>query len=240
MGEAKRKKQAMKPLAADVELIAHAMRQVLGATTHAFGADCMAYALTGAEVLRRMGHDAKPVAGSAVWRVGAGVGDTLVHAKELYASSTGAFAPGEGPAGTGMFHAWIEVGTFIVDFTTFSFADKARQLDAQDGMTTTVKWCPDYLLVDRSSCSSLEAVPAGMKEGLYAYVRHERVERVVYGSEMEFDVGVHADMVQLAARGGKQTIVFGVGPDGVQGLEQARERSAKAGLKPVAPGDLLT
>lgn len=230
MGQAQKRKQAIKALAADVESIAHAMRQVIGASTRGHGADCVAYALAGAEVLRRMGHDARAVAGSAAWRVGPGVGDVLSHAPELHGSSVGAFSPALA-MNAAMFHAWIEVGSRYVDFTTFTMRDKAKQLDIADGMVTVVKWCPDFLVVDRQSCLPLEAVPAGLREGLYAYVRHEHVEKVILGEVKDFDSDTFASMVQMLARSGPQAVAFSIGSDGIQDLETARQRSLAEGLK---------
>lgn len=232
MGQAQKRKQAIKALAADVQLIAHAMRQVIGATTEGYGADCVAYALTGAEVLRRMGHDANAVAGSAAWRVGPGSGDAITHAVELHETGPGVYSPAHSD-NAAVFHAWIEVGTHYVDFTTFSLRDKAKQLDAADGMVTVVEWCPDYLVVDRQSCLPLDAVPAGLREGLYSYVRHAHVEKAILGEVKEFDTDTFASMVQMLARSGPQAVAFSIGPDGIQDLDKARQRSLSEGLKPI-------
>lgn len=228
MGQAKRRKEAMQGLIADVASIAHAMREVVGAMTHGHGADCVAYALAGAEVLRRMGHPAVAVAGSAVWRVGPGDADSLVHALELFGKDPDV----SGAEDQGMFHAWIEVGPYIVDFTTFAFADKAARLDEVDGQTTSVQWCPEYLVVEAASSRRLQEVTQASNAGVYAYVRHSRVEQVVLTGNDEFDVKGHADLIQLVARHGKNATVATVDPSGelVNGLESARARSKEQGL----------
>ena len=247
MGEAKRRKAAAAAAPvkdglphAEATSIGMAIRQVIGATTSFHGADCVAYALVGAEVLRRMGFDAKAVAGSAAWRVGPGDGDVLSHAIELNHQSSGAFAPNH-QTKAGMFHAWIECGLEVVDFTTYSFADKARQLDAMDGNKTLVQWAPEFLWVGRKECSALKAVANGFAVGVFAYIRHPAVERVVLNENPDFDAAGLADQVFTVielSRSGHQVRVIGLGDDGAQELGSAVAESVGKGLKR-ADGPLL-
>jgi hypothetical protein len=247
MGEAKRKKAAAAAAPvkgrlpdAEANLIGMAIRQVVGATTSFHGADCIAYALVGAEVLRRMGFGAKAVAGSAAWRVGPGDGDVLSHAIELNHQSNGAFAPNH-QTKAGMFHAWIECGLEVVDFTTYSFPDKARQLDSMDGNKTLVQWAPEFLWVAREACSSLQVVANGFAVGVFAYIRNPAVERVVLTNNPDFDAEGLADQVFTVmelSRNGHQVRVIGIGDDGAQEFGSAVADSVDKGLKR-ADGPLL-
>lgn len=247
MGEAKRKKAAAlatppkaRPSSEEMAALAKAIRQVVGATTSFHGADCIAYALVGAEVLRRMGFSAKAVAGSAAWRVGPGEGDVLSHAVEFHHQSTGAFAPNH-QSKAGMFHAFIECGSDFVDFTTYSFHEKARQLDAADGGKTDVRWAPEFLWIERKTCSSLNAVANGFSEGVFCYMRKPAVEAIVLAENPDFDAAGMADTVFSVLnlmKSGHQVRVLGVGDGEVQELDGAVSSSLSVGLK-AAEGSLL-
>lgn len=247
MGEAKRKIAAaisaapkVRPTLDEFAVIAEAIRKVVGATPSFYGADCVAYALVGTEVLRRMGFDAKPIAGSAAWRVGPGDGDVLSHAVELHHQSSGAFAPNH-LCEAGMFHAWIEFGAEIVDFTTYNFRDKARQLDAADGNKTLVQWAPEFLWTTRKACSPLSVVANGETVGAFSYVRSPAIEAVVLYGNPDFDSEGMADTVFTVLamlKSGQKVRVIGVGDGEVHELDRAIANSGDKGLK-LAEGSLL-
>jgi hypothetical protein len=151
MGQAKLKKQILERAAQqasqiDRNLLARAVRQVVGAATDFHGADCLLYALVGAAVLRELGVPAEAAAGSAVWRVGAGDSDVISHAREV----AGPAFVQAGVSAAMQFHAWVEAPGLLVDFSTHTLPLKGAQLDAADGGKTTVDWAPEFLWIDQS------------------------------------------------------------------------------------------
>lgn len=241
MGKASKRKherQASKPLPADeLALLAKAMSLVLGALTQAHGADCRTYAAVGAEVLSRLGYTAaQKVAGSAAWRVGPGDGDMIAHALELRDAIGTMAAPKAPGAMAGMFHAWIEFGDTIVDFTTSSLPDKARQLDELDQGNTQVDWAPAVLWVDKRKLSSFKHVLQCPDAGVFAYRQHPQIEKVVFEEfSRDLDVETPATAVMMAfasLKAGNELRVVGVGPDAdFQTLESARQDSLDRGFK---------
>lgn len=214
-------------------MLAIAIHKVIGSITAAYGADCLMSSMVAAEVLRQMGHDARAVAGSAAWRVGKGDSDVITHALELVGQSSAHFMPADGEVPAGLFHAWVEIGDQIVDFTTGTLREKARILDRMDGGTTVVDWAPDVLWVDRSTCKSFRQVANGFDVGVYAYVRHEQIERTVFPLMQDFNAKSPAS-VALAAlaklKAGENVSVVGLGDDGIQTLESAIEEGRARGF----------
>ena len=237
MGEAKRKKliDASKPSAQAIavdqrEMMAEALRRVVGAVTDFHGADCIMYAQIGAELLLRQGLDAKRVAGGASWRVGPGDGDVVSHVGSL-SMVVGA------PVGVeygAMFHAWIEVGDTLIDFTTHSLRDKAGQLDDMDGGHTQVDWAPPYLWIDRANCQSHKAVAMAPGAGGFSYVRNSDIEKLVFADVLaDEDVQYLADGVEMAMRmmaAGQELKIIGVGGAVLQDADTARFMSRARGV----------
>lgn len=184
MGEAKRKRQVTEQAASEVtalrpEELAAAVHQVVGATTDFHGADCLLYAAIGSGALKQLGVDARPVAGSAVWRIGPGDSDTISHAREIQGPL---YTPNV--AGQALqFHAWVEAPGLLVDFTTCTLKLKAAQLDAADGGTTRVDWAPDFLWLAGPRPAAHLRTPAEVNQsydvGVYAYIRHSDIEEQV-------------------------------------------------------------
>lgn len=238
MGEAKRRKLAaaamVKPSDADLGVLCQALLQVLGAVTSFQGSDCIAYALVGAEALRRRGVHATPVAGYSTWRVGPGDGDVISHNPT---HTSNAFAPG-GSLKAGMFHAWIRCGEVLVDFTTSQLEHKALLLDQSDGGKTDVQWSPPYLWVAASTCMSPEAVAAAAGPGVYSYVRSRQVEDLVLADTASFDANGLADSVDLAmtALENGNLLVFGVGDGVLQDAGNAAAASLALGMVPTSNG----
>lgn len=221
MGEAaRRRKQAdqLNALLASVDRSAaqQAVNQVVSAITDFHGADCLLYASIGAGLLNQLGVPARAAAGSAVWRVGPGDSDLISHAPELGGSM---FVPAQAPGKMGMFHAWIEVGDLVIDFSTHALADKARMLDAADGGTTRVDWCPQALWLYKSEMLSLSQVRDHAHAGVCAYVRKDQVESVVLGemAQTDLEAAVLAALhVYHSACAGQEVRVIGVGENGQQ------------------------
>lgn len=239
MGDAKRRQQILAaspvlPLQ-EQSLLGQAIREVVGATTSFHGSDCLNYAAIGAKALEQLGYPAKMVCGSAAWRVGPGDGDVISHASEVG-------APAGLPLATspnikaGMFHAWIEVGPWIVDFTTAALADKAHILDKLDGGTTLVQWAPEVLWVDRNTCSDFDRVVNGFDAGVYGYRRREDIERALMVEfERDFDFGATVPAVLAvynALKAGHRVQVHGVDSDGLQTLDSATQKARNATRTP--------
>lgn len=162
-----------------------AFKRTLGATSESYGTDCVLYAKVGAIVLNQLGlKNAKAVSGEAIWRVGEGDGDVISHSISSMNSSI--VMPSEAKA-AGMFHAWIECDDEVIDFTTFSLRAKAKILDMADGGKTSVDWCPEYLWVKKSSCSSLQDVMNSWDFGVYAYVRVPEKESELLATTASLD-----------------------------------------------------
>lgn len=177
MGQAKQRKMAgatVDPrLVKELGRVASAVRRICSASSSRLGSDCALHASLSAELLLRLGWEARVVAGFAGWRVGEGHGDVILHAPMPDMPPP---KPNELP-----FHVWIEVGNFLFDPTTYQLRQKAAELDALDGQTTIVNWCPDYLAVHRDTLFSLRSVRTG-SSGTYYYQREQLVEGKVFGS----------------------------------------------------------
>lgn len=182
MGEAKRR--AIQP-PADPEIIrrvAVAVRKLATAASGGIGSDCWTHAAIGHELLKHAGIESAVVSGETAWRVGDGDGDVILHG--LFGSHVDmAMVMAGKAAGNFHYHTWLEVGTRILDLTTYQLHEKAKQLDAQDGGRTTVDWCPDYLFVDKKSSSSINDVRRH-SAGMYYYRRDPVIEAILKrGSE---------------------------------------------------------
>jgi hypothetical protein len=221
MGEASRKRKMAEQMkaqlqAVDREALAKAMKLVVHAITDFHGVDCLLYAKIGAGLLTKLGVPAQAAAGSAVWRVGPGDSDLITHAPELGGAM---FVPASAQGQAGMFHAWIEVGDLVIDFTTHSLVDKARMLDEADGGTTQVDWCPPSLWLDKSEMLTMQEVRDHRDAGVCTYVRKEAVEKVVLGGmdEAKLETAVLAALqAYRSVVAGHEVQVIGLGEDGTQ------------------------
>lgn len=182
MGQARRKaeqiKQQEEMLAqADIPRLAGAIRKLATAASGHFGADCYIHASLAQQLLKRLDVESRLVVGHAAFRVGGGSGDVISHLP----------AAGMVPQPGGVpYHAWLEIGTMLLDVTVYSLREKARQLDLLDGGTTTVDWCPDYLFAPRSSISSFAQV-RDLGAGLYYYAEDKAVTETVLRAASEPD-----------------------------------------------------
>ena len=113
-------------------------------------------------ILQEEGVPTRLVVGEAAWRIGSGDGDVITHSPTV-----GGYAPVGVQAMA--YHAWLESGATIIDFSTHSLRVKAAQLDAMDGGTTTVEWCPPYLVIERSAVLTLKEVAQAADAGVAFY-----------------------------------------------------------------------
>lgn len=235
MGEAKRKRMAqvlanqMNSISDTPQInqqdVAHAVQKVVSAITDFHGADCLLlYAHVGASLLRSLGINARPVAGSAVWRVGDGDADVISHAREI----GGPKFVQQGAAQAHVFHAWIETDEAVIDFSTFTLRSKAQQLDAADGGSTTVNWCPSFIWQKKTSAISTNGTPLRQpravlmapKSGAFNYTRHADIEAIALTPSKEFTDAIQSafcgvELAYAAITRGEEMNVICVSEDGV-------------------------
>lgn len=110
--------------------------------------------------------------GYAAWRVGPGDSDVIAHTPHAQAYA---------PAGVEslVFHSWLEIADSILDFTTYQLRFKAASLDALDGNSTTVAWCPDYLLLKKSSLMSYRGVAQAAKPPAVYYEPSDKLDELL-------------------------------------------------------------
>ena len=186
MGEAKRNKlRAMEQLRQftafrdAAESVGGAIRKLLEACSNQYGSDCYLHAALGQALLKDLGFDCAIRVGFAMWRVGEGDGDVIAHTQGMTTahlpSTTNAMA----------YHAWNEYAEHVVDFTTYQLRQKGADLDAMDGGTTVVNWCPDMLLLDRKQIRS-HADVASLTAGLAYYEpKAEMLESLASGFTLD-------------------------------------------------------
>ncbi len=142
----------------DLPRLSAAMRKLASAASGQLGGDCYIHSSIAQAILGRMGVEAKIITGFSAWRLGNASGDVIVHAP----------IPGM-PDQPGLpYHVWLEIGSHILDLTTWSLRLKSKQLDELDGGHTNVDWCPDFLYVPKRTVSSLKDV-TNLGAGLYYY-----------------------------------------------------------------------
>jgi hypothetical protein len=148
MGEAKRRKLAGayptkdKPAASSTvdpatvpfelqERIFKAVRQSCSAFSTPQGADCVYHAWSTVAILDHLGIASTVCLGPAVLCLGYGQTGLLTHCLPDWTARD-----------DGIYHAWVLAGqgkpTTLIDFTWYTAPDKARSMDEQDGMTTSV------------------------------------------------------------------------------------------------------
>lgn len=161
MGEAKRRRAALEKMHYAAHSVGTAIRKLATAASSNLGGDCYLHAALGRALLADLGIEARLVAGYASWRIGPQDGDVIAHVRQVQ---------GYLPAGAQGFayHAWIEVAGTIIDFTTYQLRRKAAELDALDGGSTTVAWCPDLLILRRRDVRTYADV-AKLHQGLAFY-----------------------------------------------------------------------
>lgn len=157
--------------------VANAVAKLTTSASQHIGADCALHAEMGQRLLQEQGISTRAVYGEAAWRVGPGDGDTIVHSLQV-----GGYTPPGMKAVA--YHAWLELGEVIIDFSTHSLRDKAAQLDKMDGGTTTVKWCPKFLILSKKSTKSFEEVTQAELEGVAYYKEIPRLREFIMQNRM--------------------------------------------------------
>jgi hypothetical protein len=189
MGEAKQRAQReaaqfVRFGSIDFPRVAAAVRRLMTAASPQPGADALAHADLARHLLRLEGLDSETVIGFAAWRVGSGDGDVVIHGGghdptvQIVRQRENELA----------FHAWVETGGHVFDVTTYQLASKAAELDRLDGKTTSVTWCPDFILVRREELTSFARVRQEVA-GLMYYERDAYLQGVVRKRAPALDPG---------------------------------------------------
>ncbi len=176
MGQAKRRsmetQSVLQSLQDHVPCVSLALRKLAIAASPQIGRDCYAHAELGRLLLADLDIQAHTVVGYAAWRIGPGSGDVIAHVPQAESQTT-ANASGL------MYHTWLECADVVIDFTTYQFATKARELDALDGGTTQVEWRPDFLLLSKQQTCRFSEVRQSFDFGLAYYEARPALDAVL-------------------------------------------------------------
>jgi hypothetical protein len=137
----------------DATAMAQVVARVMRAASDRRGSDCTVHAAMLAEMI---GPEARIVLGHAAWRVGPGAGDAIAH----HPAANGAVQAG----GAFMGHAWVELGDWIIDATTWQWEHKLAVLNALDGrFRSVVAWPLEVLAMERKATKSFWRVQQSNK-----------------------------------------------------------------------------
>lgn len=162
----------------DVARVADAINKLSIAASEKIGADCLLQTMLAQHILDRLGCESQMCIGFAAWRVAQGDGDVIAH---LPLPGMDLSDPRRQP-----FHAWLRIGSHILDVTTSQLELKAAQLDSLDGGTTRVDWSPEYLLTPIEAVSTYERVAQG-GTGLFFYREDAQLRDLVMANEPQLD-----------------------------------------------------
>ena len=189
--------------------VATAVRTIATTASSRLGTDCIWHALACQHLLAHEGITARLVAGYAAWRVdGQDPGAVVCHHVEGSAVAVG--------TGGFLFHVWVSCGGQVFDATTYQFRQKLATLDAADGGQTTVSWCPEYLLVERTDCQPWRSVRDGSEDGLFCYDAIPAIGVQVSGhpdTHLDAEDTVLLEQVYAQVKAGNTLVV--IGPCGV-------------------------
>lgn len=189
--------------------VATAVRTIATTASSRLGTDCIWHALACQHLLAHEGITARLAAGYAAWRVdGQDPGAVVCHHVEGSAVAVG--------TGGFLFHAWVACGGQVFDATTYQFRQKLAALDAADGGRTTLTWCPEYLLVERTDCQPWRSVRDGLRAGLFCYDAIPAIAAQVTDhpdTHLDSDAIALLEQVYAQVKAGNTLVV--VGPCGV-------------------------
>lgn len=161
----------------DLSGLAQALRKLAGAASERFGSDCYLHARLAQTLLAEADIPCEVAVGFAAWRVGPGDADMILHAPIRNMPVQDRALP---------YHAWLEAGEWLLDFTTYQLRQKAEELDRLDGGSTCVDWCPEYLFVSKKDISPLARVTQE-HTGLFYYERRRDLEQWLKSQENPLD-----------------------------------------------------
>lgn len=162
-----------------IEAVGAAVRKLALAASEHLGGDCLLHAELGRALLAELGMNFRTIVGLAAWRLGQGDGDVLSHVFDVPS-----FLP---PGVMGLpYHAWLQSEDMLLDLTTYQLRTKAQQLDAMDGGTTQVDWCPELLFVPLSTVHTYREVANSVSSGVYFYSGHQDLQtKVMRGFQLD-------------------------------------------------------
>lgn len=149
---------------------ATAMRKLAMAASEHLNADCYTHAALAKSALEVLGVSSEIHVGFAAWRVD-GKAPHAVVSHHPQGNVIDLALPH-----SVMYHAWLRLGTYILDLTTYQLPLKARLMDEADGQSTPVSWSPDYLFVPITTCAKYAQVRDSFKAGVYMYQRVHDLE----------------------------------------------------------------
>jgi len=166
----------------DFARVAAAVRTHMTLAGVGSSSNALAHANLARHLLRRAELASEVVVGFAAWRVGPGVADVV------------AYGGGRDPAADAErsreddspHHVWLETGGHVFDVATYQLARKAAEFDQQHGKSTSVTWCPDFVLAPKASLASFARVRQEVV-GLMYYERDAYLQAVVGTSAGELD-----------------------------------------------------
>lgn len=170
--------------------------------------DASAYALLGQALLKDLGVDTQVVVGSAGWRVGGGDSDVISHHAAL------AGVRPDGVTKAYAYHAWLQAGNLVIDFTTHQLRAKAYTLDSIDGGTTTVDWAPDYLVAELPNGHTVHSITQSFDVGVFFYERNPRLETTILASARLSEAAIGTARVRMANPSVRILNVNDLRPDG--------------------------
>jgi hypothetical protein len=157
MGQAKLKKLVgAYPDTSRIDTVTRATRAVarVAADRPLDGRDCVYQSKLLSALLNHHGIVARVAVGHVIWRVGAGVADVIAHNPGTYIGPP-TIADRSGFEG----HAWVEIADFIVDSTSYQWAQKLEQLGLVNGCKPKLDWPQDVLVLKPGRLKkSLDAV----------------------------------------------------------------------------------
>ncbi len=149
-----------------LDLLARSIQKLAQASSPAVGRDCVLHAYLCQGIIRRLGVQTQLVIGDAAWRVGPGDGDVIVHSQQ---HGTQLDSVGAG------YHAWLQAGNWLLDFTTYQFASKGQRMTAMDGIPMRVDWNPSYLFRPLKQISPFATV-VQKNAGLFYYQQNQAMQ----------------------------------------------------------------
>ena len=151
-----------------VARVSNAVRKLATAASTDLGHDCYLHMELGRALLADVGLETEPVLGFSAWRVGGGDGDVIAHVP---------FGQPISPPGVKAFpyHAWLLSRAHVIDFTTYQFRIKGKEIDV-DGGCTNVIWCPEFLLLPVTQTKTFIQVLNGFHPGIAFYEPRPELE----------------------------------------------------------------
>lgn len=139
--------------------------------------NCYAYHSLASKALTRLGEENVLMIGYAIWRInGESPSGIVCHLPDCKIE----IAPKN--ANSLQYHAWLKVGSDLVDFTTHQLRRKSAALDKIDLTNNHVEWCPDFLWENENKMKSFQSVRDGYIAGVYNYQPNKDMYELVVSS----------------------------------------------------------